>query len=75
MLKQTDELKNRIEARKHELMAKYKELEADARAESRQGRDRIKARLDDLETTLKDGWEKMSDSVASKLNSWLEKKD
>jgi hypothetical protein len=75
MLNKSDELKDRIEARKHELMAKYNEMKADSRADAASKRDRIKARLDELEDALKDGWDNVSESVASKLNSWLEKKD
>jgi hypothetical protein len=75
MFKKSDELKDRIEARKHELMSKYNELKADSRAEASTRRDSIKARLSELEDTLKDGWDNVSESVAGKLNGWLEKKD
>jgi hypothetical protein len=75
MLKKSDELKDRVEARKHELMAKYNEAKADSRADAASKRDRIKARLDELDDALRDGWDNVSESVASKLNSWLEKKD
>jgi hypothetical protein len=69
----TDELKNRIEARKHELLAKLNELKADARAEAAERRDALKHRLDEVEAYLKDGWENVSSTVEQKLNSWLER--
>ena len=72
MLTDKDELKDRVAARKHEYLAKLKELSADTREEARNSRDRIKAKLDELEENLKDGWDKVSDRVAAKLNSWLD---
>jgi hypothetical protein len=44
----TDELKYRIEARKHELLATPNELEADVRAEAAERRD-LRHRLDEVE--------------------------
>lgn len=75
MLDKSDELRDRIEARKHELLAKYNELKADTRKEASEARDRIKSRLDELELHLKSGWNKVSADVRTKLNSWLERKD
>jgi hypothetical protein len=69
----TDELKNRIEARKHELLAKLSELKADARAEAAERRDAIKQRLDEVEAYLKDGWDNVSSAVEQKLNGWLDR--
>lgn len=73
MLDKKDELKDRIEARKHELLSKYNELKADGRAEAAKNRDKIKAKLDELESDLKDGWDKLSDKARAKLNSWLDR--
>jgi hypothetical protein len=75
MLDKSEELRDRIESRKHELLAKYNELKADGRKEASEARDRIKARLDELEQHLKGGWNKVSDDVASKLNTWLDRKE
>jgi hypothetical protein len=75
MLTKTDELKDRISARKHELMAKYKELSADAGSEARDTASKLKARLDELEQHTKDGWDKMTDQVKTKLNEWLDRRD
>jgi hypothetical protein len=68
---QTNELKNRIEAKKHELLARYNELAADARAESVEQRTTIKRKLDELEEHVKEGWDKLTASVSAKLNDWL----
>ena len=75
MLDKSDELRDRIEARKHELLAKYNELKADSRKEASETRTRLKARLEELEGHLKIGWAKVSDDVRVKLNRWLEHKD
>lgn len=69
-----EELKDRINARKHELQSKLSELKADSREESAKARDGISARLRELEDMLKDGWERISDATAAKLNSWLDRK-
>jgi hypothetical protein len=70
---QKDELADRVQARKHELLSKYNELKADTRKEAGQKRDQIKAKLDDLEDAIKDGWEHMTDAVRGRLNKWLDK--
>lgn len=75
MLDKSDELRDRVEARKHELLAKYNELKADTRREATEARDRVKTRLDELEVQLKSGWTKVSDDVRAKLNQWLERHD
>ena len=75
MLDKSDELRDRVEARKHELLAKYNELKADTRREATEARDRLKTRLDELEVQLKSGWTKVSDDVRAKLNQWLERHD
>jgi len=63
----TEELKDRIEAKKHELLARLNELKADSRAESREQSSKIKLRLDELESFVKEGWDK----AEVKLNEWL----
>jgi len=75
MLGKSDELRDRIEARKHELLAKYNELKADSRRDAADARTRVKARLDELEAHLKNGWEKVSDDVRTKLNKWLDRRE
>lgn len=75
MLDKSDELRDRIEARKHELLSKYNDLKADSRQEASETRTRLKARLDELEAHLKLGWAKVNDEVRTKLSRWLEHKD
>ena len=73
MLDKSDELRDRIEARKHELLSKYNDLKADGRKEAGEVRTKLKARLDELEAHLKLGWAKVNDEVRVKLNRWLER--
>ncbi|MGH9886352.1 MAG: hypothetical protein ACREBE_12535 [bacterium] len=75
MLGKSEELRDRIEARKHELLAKLNELKADSRRDAADARTRVKAKLDELETHLKNGWDKVSDDVRTKLNTWLDRRD
>ena len=75
MLDKSDELRDRVEARKHELLAKYNELKADSRRDASDARDKVKAKLDELEVHIKDGWAKVSDDVRTKLNRWLDRHD
>jgi hypothetical protein len=73
MIGKDDELKDRVQARKHAMQAKYDELKADGRSEARSTRDKLKKSLDELEDSVKDGWDNMSDAVRTKLNSWLDR--
>ena len=73
MMNKTEELKDRVEAKRHELLAKLNELKADARAEAQEQHHRVREKLSELERTLKDGWDKVSNDVAAKLNEWLKK--
>jgi hypothetical protein len=75
MLDKSDELRDRVEARKHELLAKYNQLKADTRRDAADARARLQARLDELELHLKSGWAKVSDDVRARLNAWLESRD
>lgn len=75
MLDKKDELRDRVDARKHELMAKLAELKADTRHDAASARDRVKKELDELEVHIKDGWDKLTDGTRTKLNSWLSRKD
>ncbi len=71
MLRKQDELKDRIESKRHELQARLAELRADARAEAIESRRKIERSLEELEGYLKDGWHNLSEGVSSKLNHWL----
>ena len=65
------ELRERVEARKHELLAKLHDLKADTHHESKDARARTQRKLDELELYLKSGWDKIDASVRSKLDKWL----
>jgi hypothetical protein len=71
MLSKNEQLKDRVSARKHELMSKLKDLSADGRQDGAKARDAIEAKLRDLDTMLKDGWDNVSDAVSEKLDRWL----
>jgi len=72
MLSNTEQLKDRINAKKHELLAKIDELKADTRQDAASARDKVQAKLKDLEETLRDGWDNLTDAVSAKLNKWLD---
>ena len=73
MTMKSDALKERVEARKHELLARYNELKADSRDEAIELRTKLKSKLEQLEQDLKGGWERIDDSVRAKLSRWLER--
>ena len=67
----SDALKDRVEARKHELLAKLHDLKADTRTHSSEASVKVKHKLDELELHLKEGWDRMSEATRAKLDSWL----
>jgi hypothetical protein len=71
MIRESEELKDRIESKRHALQARLAELRADTRAEARDKQRQIERSLDELEDYLKDGWHNLSEGVSAKLNSWL----
>jgi hypothetical protein len=73
MLDKSDELRDRVEARKHQLLAKYNELKADTRHDAAEARARLRTQLDELELHIKRGWAKINDDVRAKLAHWLER--
>jgi hypothetical protein len=75
MLKNKDELKDRYEAKKKSLSARLAELKADGRHEAIEARSKIEQKLKEAEEWLKDGWEKMSEPTAAKMNAWLDDRD
>jgi hypothetical protein len=73
MLDERDELRERIVARKHELLGRYNALKADSRPEAAAAaRARLRSRLDQLEAHLKAGWANVNHEVRLKLSKWLE---
>lgn len=73
MLTTKDQLKDQIEVKKHALLKSFAELKADTRSDAISARDKVKAKLDELELYLKSGWEKLSAETHAKLDQWLHK--
>lgn len=71
MLNKKDELKDRVEAKRLELSARLVTLKADTRHEAIAAKDAVVRGLAELEATLADGWDKVTDTVKTKLNDWL----
>jgi hypothetical protein len=71
MLTKHEEIKDRIDVRKHELLKKFAELKADTRHEAIAARAKVKQKLDELELHVKGGWDKLTDSTYAKLDQWL----
>lgn len=69
----TKELKYRAEARKKELEAKLAEARADAAGEGRERAESLKAKIDELESSIKGGWDNLTDEAADRLNELLKK--
>ena len=70
-----DELKNRVEARKHDIEAEIARLKADAGEKQRDRIERLEKRLQEASDVVKGGWQDLSDSVVSQLNDWLKKEE
>ena len=70
---QQEELKDRVKAKQKELEARYHQIKADSRSDVRDERDRLKTKLEELQEMTREGWDRMSDSVRTKLNDWLKR--
>jgi hypothetical protein len=73
MFPKSDELKDRVEARRHQLLAKKTELQADGRRVAAVARARIEEGLEELDATLPGGWDRADDAVRAKLSAWLDR--
>lgn len=69
----TQELKLRVEAKMNELKAQLKSFAADGAGEAREKKAELESHLKNAEVQIKDGWDKITDQAASKLNEWLKK--
>jgi len=67
----TEELKNRVTAKRKQLEARLAELKADAQGKAADERDKLEARLAEIGDAVKDGWENLSERTAKKLNDLL----
>jgi hypothetical protein len=69
------DLESRIKVRRVELVARLRELRADARAEAGEAGDKLKAKLSEISHIIKegvvDGWTALGDNVKQKLEHWL----
>lgn len=68
-----EELKHRVQARRKELEARLEQARADAHGRAGDAVDEVRARLQELERTIKDGWESLGDEAVARLNDWLRK--
>jgi len=62
---QKEELRDRVEAKKKHIESRISELKADSRSEAREESKKLEARLDSLAETIQDGWDDLTEAVAS----------
>lgn len=67
----TQQLKDRIEAKRKHIEARILELKADASEKSHAKAKELEHELRDLKRYLSDGYENLQDATVSKLNEWL----
>lgn len=67
------ELKDRVDARRHELAAKIARLKADTRAEAREQSTKLQHELAEAELHLKEGWDRMTDAARTQLSRWVDR--
>ena len=65
------ELRNRVEAKKKRLEAEILEKKADAQGATTDAVRALKAKLNELEKLIGDGWDDLSEAVQRKLTEWL----
>ena len=70
---ESKELENRVEEKRRRLEADLEALKADARESTREQREQLEAKLQELQGHIRDGWDKVSNDVAAKLNDWLKR--
>lgn len=71
--KNTQELKERIEAKKKELQADWERLKADTRSDARERREQIESKLSELREATASGVENLTDRASAKINEILKK--
>lgn len=69
------ELKQRVLARKKDLEASLHRLEAEGSDKAKDTAERVKDSLAELETTLREGWDNLSDAAAERVNDWLSRNE
>ena len=68
---ETEELKDRIAAKRKRTEARIHELKADGSEASREKAKALKEKLDEVSQSISDGYENLKQDAASKLNAWL----
>jgi hypothetical protein len=67
----TEQLKLRVEAKIDALKSQLKSYAADKKAESNVQKAETESKLREVETHIKNGWDKMTAEASAKLNEWL----
>lgn len=62
-----------MEARKKELEAKLAEARADAAGEQRERAESLREKIDEIESSIRGGWDNLTDQGADRLNELLTK--
>lgn len=70
-MKEKEELRSRVEAKKKRLEARIEELKADAGASAREEKRKIDEELKQLSAALQEGWDNLTEDAARKVNDWL----
>ena len=65
-------LKERVEARVQLLQAKLTELTAKGNVEATDARVSVQRKLDELQESIKDGWDNLNDAAKTRVNRWLD---
>lgn len=74
-MNQTSELKDRVAAKRKELQARLLTMRADAKGKSTEEATKIEAKLEELSDNLNEGWDKLTEASAKKINHWLKPDD
>lgn len=66
-----EELKHRVESKRKEFEAELERLKADSSADARDAQSSLEDKLGQIQDTLKDGWDNLTEDAAGKLNDLL----
>jgi predicted nuclease with TOPRIM domain len=69
---QKEELMHRLKAKQKEIEAHIERLKADTSDKARRAQSQLKEKLARLQTSLKDGWDNLTEETAARLNDLLE---
>lgn len=71
VMNQKQELKDRVESKRLEIESRIAKLRADARSDSRDEIERLQKKLDEVQKTVKSGWDQLGEDASKWLNRWL----